>query len=141
MGNTQSIDDDDNNKKQIKFGGFSIKFEKNKKLTEQLGLFENIINNELEDIHQLILKDEKKEEKEEKDKINEEENFDEMDDEDKKNDDDINTNQKFYTDYNISNEIQNLNFGTDEFNKAFQRKINVIRDTKSEIIKYIKMNK
>jgi hypothetical protein len=62
-------------------------------------------------------------------------------DEDKKNDDDINTNQKFYTDYNISNEIQNLNFGTDEFNKAFQRKINVIRDTKSEIIKYIKMNK
>ena len=69
-----------------------------------------------------------------------EEKKDELDDIEEKNENEIKTDKKELN-KNISNEIQNLNFGTDEFNKAFQNKINLIKDTKSEIIKYIKLNK
>ena len=76
----------------------------------------------------------------EKDKRGVEEKKDELDDIEEKNENEIKTDKKELN-KNISNEIQNLNFGTDEFNKAFQNKINLIKDTKSEIIKYIKLNK
>ena len=137
MGNTTTKEEEGDNIKYIKFGGCTIKFDKNKKLLEQLDLFENIINNELLDIHQIILKDEKNDEK---DKRGVEEKKDELDDIEEKNENEIKTDKKELN-KNISNEIQNLNFGTDEFNKAFQNKINLIKDTKSEIIKYIKLNK
>ena len=138
MGNTNTTEEEGDNIKSVKFGGFSIKFDKNKKLTEQLSLFENIINTQLEDIHQLILKDKKNEEI---DKIIEKEKKDEVDDKEDKKENEIKTDKKFQPNKNISNEIQNLNFGTEEFNKAFQNKMNLIKDTKSEIIKYIKVNK
>ena len=137
MGNIKTKDDGRNKEYvSIKFGSIIVDFDRNKKLIEQFGDFEKAIDLEIGNINDYLKKEEIEEEKkseaennkeneEDKNEINEEEEYEvENEEENKEESEEIEENQ-----------LQNLEFKSDNFNKQFKKRIDSIKNIKRDILK------
>ena len=123
MGNIKTKDDGRNKEfVSIKFGSIIVDFDRNKKLIEQFGDFEKAIDLEIGNINDYLKKEEIEEDKNE---INEEEEYEvENEEENKEESEEIEENQ-----------LQNLEFKSDNFNKQFKKRIDSIKNIKRDILK------
>ena len=123
MGNIKTKDDGRNKEYiSIKFGSIIVDFDRNKKLIEQFGDFEKAIDLEIGNINDHLNKEEIEEDKNE---INEEEEYEvENEEENKEESEEIEENQ-----------LQNLEFKSDNFNKQFKKRIDSIKNIKRDILK------
>lgn len=137
MGNIKTKDEGRNKDiVSIKFGSIIVDFDRNKKLIEQFGHFEKAIDLEIGNINDHLNKEEIEEEKkseieinkeieEDKNEINEEEEYEaENEEENKEESEEIEENQ-----------LQNLEFKSDNFNKQFKKRIDSIKNIKRDILK------